>query len=290
MIDPRPQVNLEKHTHALSCNHNPGRLNMKRLAPLVLGALLGIAGSVHATVIELTIRGSDAIFLAGRTDVVIPPASDPWTGPGTHLIRHGTPTPEEIQETLPPFVAVSGGDIIRVADPAVGGIHFFLGFGTPGTFFGPSGNGLSGSDLTALDGISGYKGPQGPLVGVFLDDNIPNMGPAPATLDFSPSGIGTEFLTLSPLLGQIFYIGDGVTSGGIFQEFIAPVGATRLFLGIPDGFGFVGAPGAYDDNDGAYRVRIGINSVPVSEPGALALMLAGLGVFSLARRRRAAAV
>jgi hypothetical protein len=231
--------------------------------------------------LDITVRGSDAIFLAGRTDVVIPPASNSWTGPGTHLIRHGGPTPEEIQETLPPFIVVLPGDVIRVADPAVGGVNFFNGFGPP--FFGPSGNGTAGSNLAPLDGISGYQGPQGPLAGVFLDDSIPSSGPAPATLDFTPTGLGTDFSTLTPLLRQVFYIGDGVTSGGEFQTFIAPAGATRLFLGIPDGFGFVGAPGAYDDNDGSYQVRIGINvaPTPVPEPTTLAMagatVIAGLG-------------
>jgi hypothetical protein len=94
-------------------------------------------------------------------------------------------------------------------------------------------------------------------------------------LDFSPGGLGVDFLTLAPVLGQVFYIGDGVTSGNVFQTFIAPAGATRLALGIPDGFGFVGLPGAYDDNDGSYRVRIGINQVPVPEPATLALLGAG---------------
>jgi PEP-CTERM motif len=237
-------------------------------------------GTAGATVMEITIDGSDAIFLAGRTDLVIPPAGDPWTT-GDHLIRHGGPTPEEIQETLPPFIAVSGGDVIKVADPAVGGVSFFNGFGPP--LYGPEGNGVGGSNLSSLGGISGYMGPQGPLAGVFLDNSIPSSGP-PATLDFTPGGLGTGFLSLSPLLGQVFYIGDGVTAG-MFQEFVAPVGATRLFLGIPDGFGFVGAPGAYDDNDGAYRVRIGINQTPVPEPTMLLVIGAGL-VVGLRRRRR----
>ncbi len=246
-----------------------------------LGLLLalGLSSAAEAVVIDVTIDGGDAIFLAGRTDLVIPAANLPWPG---GMIRHAGPTPEEILETLPPVISVSAGDVIRAADPAVGGVNFFNGLGPP--FFGPGGNGASGSNLFAFGGISGYVGPQGPLTGVFLDNNIPSAGP-PAALDFTPAGLGIDFLVLTPALGQIFYIGDGLTSGSVFQEFIAPAGATRLFLGIPDGFGFVNGPGAYDDNDGAYRVRIGVNQIPVPEPGTLALLGLGLALAAAKRNR-----
>lgn len=250
------------------------------------GVLVGIlvAPIAQAAVFDVVVYGSDAIFLAGRTDVAIPTADQPWTGPGTHLIRHGGATPEEIRETVPPFVSVTGGDVVKVADPAVGGVSFFNGYGEP--LFGPGGNGLSGSSLTSLDGISGYLGPQGPLAGVFLDDSTPSSGPAPATLDFTLGGLGIDFLSLAPALRQVFYIGDGVTSGNVFQQFVAPAGATRLFLGIPDGFGFGGAPGAYDDNDGSYRVRIGINQDPtIPEPASMGVLALGLLGWTFFRRR-----
>lgn len=258
-------------------------LKKQWLACLSLAAAVSTP-AVQAAILDITIDGSDAIFLAGRTDLTIPDASQPWTGPGDYLIRHGGATPEEITETLPPTFAVSGGDVIRALDPAVGGISFFNGVGDP--FYGPSGHGLQGSSLTGLGGISGYIGPQGALAGVFLTDAIPLTG-APATLDFSTSGLGIDFLSLAPEIGQVFYIGDGKTAADVFQTFIAPAGATRLALAIPDGFGFNGAPGAYDDNDGSYRIRIGINEIPteVPEPGNIALMLLGLAGLWIGRKR-----
>lgn len=250
-------------------------------ASFLVAAAALVSAAAQAATYTVSIDGSDAIWLAGRTDLVIPAAGVNWPG---GLARHPI-TPEMIQETLPPIIAVGAGDVIRALDPAVGGISFFNGFGEP--LYGPGGNTPAGSSLTAFGGISSYEGPQGPLVGVFLNDGIPS-GPAPAGLNFTPAGLGIDFETLSPQLGQVFYIGDGKTSGGVFQSFIAPTGATRLALGIPDGFGFGGVPGAYDDNDGGYRIRIGVNEVPtIPEPGTYALMALGLAALPfIARRRR----
>jgi hypothetical protein len=251
-------------------------------------AMGGLASAAQATVLDVTIDGSDAIWLAGRTDLVIPPASDPWPD---GLGRHGGPTPEEITETMPPGYSVAGGDVIKVLDPASGGISFFNGVG--GTMYGPQGNGdPSSSNLTSFGGISGYRGTQGALVGVFLNNSIPN-GVPPPTLDFSNGGIGVNFTELYPLLGQVFFIGDGITALNVFQQFYAPVGATRLFLGITDGFGFGGAPGAFDDNDGFYSIRLGINEDPrnpvttqVPEPGTMLLLGTGLALMGLRSRRK----
>lgn len=216
---------------------------------LLLIVCISIANPLSAYVIE----GTDAIYLSGRTDITVPPASDPWF----FLLRHDFPTPEEALETHPDFVPVIGGSVIQAVAPAVGGVDFYNGIGL--LYYPPEGNGVSGSNLLPIDGISGYIGPQGPLAGVFLDDTIPDTGPAPAALNFTPAGLGTDFSTLTPALGQVFFIGDGFNSVPEAQQFIAPAGATRLFLGIPDGFGFVGQPGAYDDNDGFYEIDLDVS-------------------------------
>lgn len=244
-----------------------------------------------AATFSFNVDGTDSIFLAGRTDLPIPDASLSWgdNNPSTEdgMRRHSNATPEEALETRPDSVGVTAGDVVRVLDPATGGINFFNG--SFGGLFGPEGNAsLTSSSISSFGGISGYQGTQGALVGLFLGSGIPTGIAPPITLDFSV--IGTDFMSLSPEIGQIFFVGDGQTSGGDFHEFVAPTDATRLFLGVPDAFSFNGVPGAYDDNDGSYTVRVGINQVPTTTapvplPASVLLLLAALGGLGLTRKR-----
>ena len=39
----------------------------------------------------------------------------------------------------------------------------------------------------------------------------------PPHFNFNPSGLGAEFSVLNPGIGQVFYIGDGKTTAGIFK-------------------------------------------------------------------------
>jgi hypothetical protein len=195
-------------------------------------------------VVSLFIRGTDVIYLAGRADVKIPPlGTEEDTFP---IIRCGG----ELIETFPASIAVKPGTPVTFR--VTGAIDFWGGQSSTN----PDGQDLS--DITAVGGVSGYYGPQGALVGVFLGNANPKDEPEPETLDFE--SLGTDFATLAPEVGQVFFIGDGLTGtgDGEAQTFIAPGGATRLFVGFADASGFYGEPGCYGDNGGEFQAQVNL--------------------------------
>lgn len=104
---------------------------------------------------------------------------------------------------------------------------------------------FSGYDLTDLSSA---------MVGMFLEDTLPPA--TPPSLRFydtnnSQGGIATDFKILSPLIGQVFFIGDGLTGTGTgsMQVFRVPATATHLYLGFADSCSS-GTPGCYFDNTG----------------------------------------
>lgn len=183
------------------------------------------------------------------------------------------------------YTCCTGDGVATEAPLLVTGFAFSAGdnlqFTVSGrTAFGPG----AGSDNNG-DGISAPKRVRvNALVGLFLSDDSPTGGPTPAQLDFAYL---LDFASLAPGLGQIFYIGDGLTSyagsagpAGVRQDFTVPTGATRLFLATSDGFGWF-------NNSGSFNVEIGLdNAVPVPTPGSMSLVLAALGILAVGRLSR----
>ena len=88
-----------------------------------------------------------------------------------------------------------------------------------------------------------------------------------------------EELIYMPELQQTFFIGDGEIPAGTQQQFVVPVGATRLFLGTHDGFGWF-------NNQGSFEVTIkGGSTAPVVPlPAGGVLLLSALGALIVRRR------
>ena len=222
------------------------------------------------------------------------------SGPGLAQVVPGTSNP--YLSGMPNGSTCCSGDSAPAQSPVpVTGIAI-----TPGTLLTFSATGSvtfdsstppsmppdGGSIFTTVstNGISGGTWPENSLVAVFLDSSQPDASPAPAALNFSGAGVGTSFATLSPALKQAFFIGDGRTGAGAgaVQTFVVPAGATRLFLGVTDGFGWF-------NNAGSFSVTVAIAGpppaaasaaeIPVLAPWLLVLLSAVIGASALWRRR-----
>ncbi len=130
---------------------------------------------------------------------------------------------------------VNGGSINSYKnDAASPGMD--LGGGNGPGYTGNGNGGVSGSE----HGIANINTPINSLNALFLDANDPsteagsNGTNVPPGLDFSTQ-TARDYTTVSPLVRQPFYVGDGQTSSGTQQNFIVPSGATRLFFGSMDG-------------------------------------------------------
>ncbi|MBV7257146.1 PEP-CTERM sorting domain-containing protein [Pacificimonas sp. WHA3] len=237
---------------------------MYRLLPLAAAACISLpALAAPFGPVIVNVEGDNNPFLAGQPDGATALGD---TAPGQ-------------SPTEAPF-SVVGLEFLQF--DAIGGFNFGGGAPSP-TADGNSAVGTADMRPSAGTGISGAQNIAfNALVGVFVGSGVPT-DPAPDPIDF---GGDLAFLSLTPDLNQIFYIGDGLTGLGTGdrQTFFVPVGATRLFLGSSDGFGWF-------NNSGVSVVTITGETRdiidppgPVPAPGALGLL--GLGIMAMALRRR----
>ena len=264
---------------------------MRNRVALLLGfiSLLALAGSAFGA--PFSVGATADVFLAGQPAPL-----------GIGL--------DQLGGTMPNEIGVAGGTTLTFSNVAIASDPAFLAcnvvkvnqsnYQVASPDGGPCG-GVTTTNVTGLStttsGLSGISGISGPntmfLVGVFLTDSAPS-GADPATLDFN--SIGTGFASLSPEIGQTFFIGDGLTGtgSGALQTFVVPSGATRLFLGFADANDgstwvgsnpFNGPASHYGDNFGIVN---GDMNVVLSnpEPATLGLFGAGLLAFGILRRRK----
>jgi lysophospholipase L1-like esterase len=210
---------------------------------LVAAGALVIAGGGGAVTHSAT-PAAAATAAAGTYTVL---ATDAIYGPGNAAMPSGGTMPAS--HPVPPGAA-------SITFPSVTGtwaISAGCGVGGPDGNSGCGGN----ENISSYGGISGIAdsttgAPVGYLVGVFLGSATPT-DPPPPSVDFTNAH---DSPTYSPLLAQVFFIGDGRTSANQIQEFNVPAGATRLFLGIADAYGYQGTPTAYYDNSGSLAAEI----------------------------------
>lgn len=197
----------------------------------------------------------------------IPGAADPWLAGAADGIT------------------ASGGDVAPGQSPVLvsgitGGWSYnftvsgLVDNGGGNVALSPDGASFIGHSAGAENGISNLNAPINSLIGVFLNDATPTT--PGASLDFQTLGI--DFASFAPDLNQAFFIGDGLNSLAAQQTFVAPTGATRLFLGTMDGY-------QWSNNTGAFSVTV----AAIPEPSTYAVLLgaATLAVVAYRRRRQA---
>ena len=226
---------------------------MRTTTTIGLLALAAAAGLAQADIVNIDSKA--AIFDAGQA----------------------APT---LDGVLPTELILPAGTVGMTVPSVTGEVRAFPNL----TWAGPDGNAntLNDTDINSFNGISGILAPTTlPLLGVFLSDSHTGSESAPSRLDYN--ALGYDSVSMSPGLGQTFFIGDGWNAASDLQNFVVPGGATRLYLGLADAGYFTGDPGAYADNEGSFTADVQFQTVPA--PGALALL--GMGGLIAGRRKRA---
>ncbi len=164
---------------------------------------------------------------------------DPWlSGMSSGVASYDDSAPTNSPKAL----NVIPGSTISVTAPATGQIsiansnHYEPPDGLETNLYNHMIDSPDGDRNGNQNGISQiYHIPRSAMIGVFLDDNPPNPNATPPTRDYTAAS--RDQGTYNDLQNQQpFFIGDGVDSSQVPQNFVVPNNATRLFLGAMDGY------------------------------------------------------
>jgi hypothetical protein len=182
--------------------------------------------------------------------VRVPATANPYLAgmpDGTRAVM-GDRAPRE----SPVLVNVSLENAVSVSFRSWGGMDHLPD--CPPNCYSPNGSEMASHDGGSENGISTVTAPINSLVGVFLGSGRPDKGRAPRGLNFERP---KDFVSLSPELKQVFFIGTGSNKAGVVRTFFVPKGATRLFLGTMDGY-------EWNNNTGGFSVQVAVERSNVS--------------------------
>lgn len=227
---------------------------------------------IVATVSGLSPPSSQA--MAESIVVVVPGTSNPWLAgmPDGSTEQTGDIAPAQ-SPVLVPVILEPGTAITFTATGGVAQDPRFPLMPPDGNPADLAHHGGSGAFIDAgpgaVNGIADVIAPMDSLLGIFLGTDRPDSTSAPPRLQFS-SMESRDYLILSPVLKQVFFIGDGLAESSQAQQVIVPADATRLFLATMDGI-------EWSNNIGSFTVNVtGVRVIPEPASGWL------LGVAILA--------
>jgi hypothetical protein len=239
-------------SHSITFEGKNMKKYIKRLCFVLLFVLSSLPGVSSAT--SVYIPADKDLWLAGMPD-------------GTWAIRNIDKAPDQ-SPTQITGLSLYGGEILTFSATGSARHGSSISYSPPDGSVSYAQHELSSGVFVPENGMSNISAPYDSLIGVFLDSNQPSAYSAPSQLLYS-----IDDLTFSPLLRQVFFIGDGKTSSMITQTFTVPDGATRLFLGTMDTY-------QWNNNSGGFTVEV-TSSVPI--PGAILLFAPGLACLAVLR-------